>query len=137
MLVLSCALFGVLILALALAPTLAIAAVVLVPLGAASVTFAAGVNSALQLAVSPEMRGRVMALYSMVFIGSTPIGGPLSGWLAETWSPRLALLVGGVAALAAAACARLAFARARPILTEHASCDSGRSRKNRAPARAA
>jgi MFS family permease len=101
------------------------------------VTFAAGVNSALQLAVSPEMRGRVMALYSMVFLGSTPIGGPLCGWLAETWSPRVALLVGGVAALVAALGARLAFAGERPIVTGHASCDSGRARKDRAPARAA
>ncbi len=137
MLVLSCALFGVLILALAAAPTLALAAVVLVPLGAASVTFAAGVNSALQLTVIPEMRGRVMALYSMVFLGSTPIGGPLSGWLAETWSPRLALVIGGVAAIAAAVGARIAFARARPILTEHASCDSRRTRKDWAPSGAA
>ena len=100
-------------------------------------TFAAGVNSALQLTVIPEMRGRVMALYSVVFLGSTPIGGPLSGWLAETWSPRLALLIGGVAAIAAAVGARIAFARARPILTEHASCDSGRTRKDWAPSGAA
>jgi MFS family permease len=136
LLVLSSALFGVLILAVAVAPTIELAALALVPLGAASVTFAAGVNSALQLAVSPEMRGRVMALYSMVFLGSTPIGGPLSGWLAETWSPRIALLVGGVAALVAAFGARAAFVRETPIVVGHASCDSGRSRKNRAPARA-
>jgi MFS family permease len=133
----SSALFGVLILAVAAAPTIELAALALVPLGAASVTFAAGVNSALQLAVDPEMRGRVMALYSMVFLGSTPIGGPLCGWLAETWSPRVALLVGGVAALVAALGARLAFAGERPIVTGHASCDSGRARKDRAPARAA
>ena len=94
--------FGALILALAAAPTMAVAAAVLVPLGAASVTFAAGINSTLQLAVTSEMRGRVMALYSMVFIGTAPIGGPLSGWLAETWSPRVGLLLGGLAAIAAA-----------------------------------
>ena len=110
----SAAAFGALILVLAVAPTLHVAALALVPLGAASVTFAAGVNSSLQLAVTPEMRGRVMALYSVVFLGTTPIGGPLSGWLAETWSPRLALAVGGVAALMAAAGARIAFARANP-----------------------
>ena len=136
-LVLSSALFGVLILAVAVAPTIELAAVALVPLGAASVTFAAGVNSALQLAVSPEMRGRVMALYSMVFLGSTPIGGPLCGWLAETWSPRVALLVGAAAALVAALGARFAFAKERPMVPVHASCDSGRPRKNRAPARPA
>jgi MFS family permease len=129
--------FGLTTLLAAAAPTYALELLALVPLGAMSVTFAAGVNSALQLAVDPEMRGRVMALYSMVFLGSTPIGGPLCGWLAETWSPRVALLVGGVAALVAALGARLAFARERPIVTGHASCDSGRARKDRAPARAA
>ena len=55
----------------------------LVPLGAASVTFAAGVNSSLQLAVGDALRGRVMALYSVVFLGSTPIGAPIVGWLAR------------------------------------------------------
>ena len=57
------------------------------PLGAVSVTFAAGVNSSLQLAASPEMRGRVMSLYSVVFLGSTPIGAPLVGWLARGREP--------------------------------------------------
>ena len=114
LLIRSAAAFGALILVLSLAPTLHVAALALVPLGAASVTFAAGVNSSLQLAVTPEMRGRVMALYSIVFLGTTPIGGPLSGWLAETWSPRLALVVGGAAALIAAAGAQLALTRANP-----------------------
>jgi len=132
LLVRSCAVFGALILLLAATPTLALAGAVLVPLGAASVTFAAGVNSALQLAVSPEMRGRVMALYSMVFLGSTPIGGPLSGWLAETWSPRLALLVGGVGAIAAAVGARAAFGRARSAGPPDSSrrCHPGRSSRS-------
>ena len=67
-----------------------------------AVTFAATINSSLQLAVEPEMRGRVMALYSVVFLGSTPIGGPLVGWLAEVAGPRSGLLVAAVAALAAA-----------------------------------
>ena len=49
----------------------------------------------LQLAVEPEMRGRVMALYSVVFLGSTPIGGPLAGWLSEAYDPRVALLLAG------------------------------------------
>jgi MFS family permease len=125
LLVLSSALFGVLILMLAITPTIELAAAVLVPLGAASVTFAAGVNSALQLAVSAAMRGRVMALYSMVFLGSTPIGGPLAGWLAEEWSPRVALLVGAAAALIAAVGARAAFARREPV-SEPARPDSSR-----------
>jgi MFS family permease len=76
------------------------------------VTFAAGVNSALQLAVDPAMRGRVMALYSVVFLGSTPIGAPLVGWIAEVAGPRAGLLLGAAAALAAAAGAHVAFQRA-------------------------
>ena len=78
-------------------------------LGAAAVTFAATINSSLQLAVAPEMRGRVMALYSVVFLGSTPIGGPLAGWLAETYDPRVALLLAGVAGLSAAWAAHVSF----------------------------
>lgn len=103
--------FGVLALLAAAAPSLALEIAVLAPLGAATVTFAASVNSALQLAVEPEMRGRVMALYSMVFLGSTPIGGPLAGWLSEAVDPRAALVLAGVAALAAGLVARVAFAR--------------------------
>jgi MFS family permease len=101
--------FGVLLGLAAGAPSLWLQVAVLVPLGAVSVTFAAGVNSTLQLAVDPLMRGRVMALYSVVFLGSTPIGAPLVGWLAGAVSPRAGLALGAVAALVAAAGARWAF----------------------------
>jgi hypothetical protein len=57
------------------------------------------------------MRGRVMALYSIVFIGSTPIGGPITGWLAGAAGPRAGLVLGGVAALVAGVVAQRAFAR--------------------------
>ena len=95
----------------AVAPSLPLQILALVPLGAVSVTFAAGVNSSMQLAASPEMRGRVMSLYSVVFLGSTPIGAPLVGWLAEVASPRAGLALGGAAALVAAVGARAAYAR--------------------------
>jgi MFS family permease len=111
LLVVSSAAFGALSLLLAGAPNLGVAIAILVPLGAASVTFAASVNSTLQIEVAPEMRGRVMALYSVVFLGSTPIGGPLAGWVSETSSPRVALVIAGAAALTAALAARFAFAR--------------------------
>jgi MFS family permease len=104
--------FGVLMLLAAAAPTLPLQVATLIPLGAVSVTFAAGVNSALQIAVDPAMRGRVMALYSVVFLGSTPIGAPVVGWLAEVGGPRAGLVAGAVAALIAAAAARMAFRRA-------------------------
>jgi MFS family permease len=111
LLVASAALFGTGQLAAAVAPSEWVQLLVLAPVGAASVTFAAGVNSSLQLAAG-DMRGRVMALYSVVFLGSTPIGAPIVGALAEQFGPRFGLAVGGVAALATAGAAALAYRRA-------------------------
>ena len=59
------------------------------------------------------MRGRVMALYSVVFLGSTPIGGPIAGWLAEAIDPRAGLVLAGASGVIAAVGARAAFARPR------------------------
>jgi len=95
--------FAVFSLLAAGAPTVPLLVVALALVGAASVTFAAGVNSTLQLNVEPAMRGRVMALYSVVFLGSTPLGGPLVGWLAEVAGPRSGLLLAAGAALVASA----------------------------------
>ncbi len=105
--------FGVLALLAALAPTLAFELPALALLGAAAVTFAASVNSSLQLAVEPRMRGRVMALYSVVFLGSTPIGGPLAGWLSEAYDPRVALLLAAVSGLSAAWAGQVTLSRLR------------------------
>ena len=93
--------FGALIAALAVAPSLPVAMAVLVPVGATSMAFAATTNALLQLAVSSGMRGRVMALYTVVFLGTTPIGGPLVGWIAEQAGPRAGLGVGAAATIAA------------------------------------
>lgn len=103
--------FGLLALLAALMPSIALELPVLALLGAAAVTFAAAINSSLQLAVEPQMRGRVMALYSVVFLGSTPIGGPLAGWLAEAYDPRVALLLAAIAGLSAAWAAHVTLAR--------------------------
>jgi MFS family permease len=123
--------FGIVELLAAAAPTVALQLAVLVPLGAVSVTFAAGVNSAMQLAADPAMRGRVMALYSIVFLGSTPIGAPFVGWIAEAVDPRAGLVVGGAAALIAALAAHIAFgraARARPAPARRPCESSSRTR---------
>jgi MFS family permease len=104
----SAAAFGLFALLAAAAPTLPLALVALIPLGAMSVTFAAGVNSTLQLGASPAMRGRVMAL-----LGSTPIGGPIVGGLAEVAGPRSGLVLAGIAAIAAGVGGWIAFARRR------------------------
>jgi MFS family permease len=105
--------FGVSALLSAAMPSLALEIPMLALLGAAAVTFAATINSTLQLAVAPEMRGRVMALYSVVFLGSTPIGGPLTGWLSQAYDPRVALLLAGITGLSAAYAAHVSFARIR------------------------
>ena len=109
--------FGVLALLAALMPSLALEIPVLALLGGSAVAFAAGINSSLQLAVAPEMRGRVMALYSVVFLGSTPIGGPLAGWLSQAYDPRVALLLAAVAGLSAAWAARaLSWTHVQPAV---------------------
>lgn len=115
LLVTSSAAFGLFALVASAAPTLALEALALVPLGAASVTLAASINSGLQLASEPSMRGRVMALYSVVFLGSTPIGAPLAGWLSEVVDPRAALVMAGVSGLLGAALVRVAFDRAGSV----------------------
>jgi MFS family permease len=115
--------FGISALLAAAMPSLALEIVMLAILGAAAVTFAATINSTLQLAVTPEMRGRVMALYSVVFLGSTPIGAPLTGWLAQTYDPRVALLLAGISGLTAAWAAHISFShikgRHEPSTAEH------------------
>lgn len=95
--------FGALLIGAALAPTLEIELLVLLPLGAAMITFQATANTLLQLNSDPAFRGRVMALYVMVFIGSTPIGGPTVGWVAEQFGARTGLGLGGLATLIASA----------------------------------
>jgi MFS family permease len=93
--------FGCAILAVALAPTEALALALLVPMGAASISFVATNNATLQLRADPAMRGRVMALNAIAFLGSTPIGAPLLGYVSDASNPRVALALGGVATLLA------------------------------------
>jgi MFS family permease len=101
--------FGVANLLAAAAPTLWLELMILPVAGFASVTFAAGVNSTLQLAAAPQMRGRVMSLYAIVFLGSTPIGAPIAGWLAGAAGARSALVLAGVAALAGSVAIAIGF----------------------------
>ena len=88
---------------LALMPTFATALGLSVCVGLTSVLFITASTAIVQLRSDPMMRGRVLALQSMVFIGSTPIGGPLLGWICDQWGARAGIAVGAVAALAAGA----------------------------------
>lgn len=102
-LVRSAALFGIVILLTALAPFLWLEVLVLVFVGAASINVLATGNTMLQLRSAPELRGRVMALWAVAFLGTTPIGGPIIGYIGEHAGPRIGLAVGGTAALVASA----------------------------------
>jgi MFS family permease len=107
----SAAMLGVSLGLAAAAPNLAVELVAMIPIGMSSTAFIATSNALLQLRSLPEMRGRVMALFSMVFLGSTPIGGLGVGWIAEVWGPRAGLWVGGVASAVAGLVAVVAARR--------------------------
>ena len=70
-------------------------AIVLIPTGAAALTFMVAANSFVQLGIDPTMRGRVMALYFMAFMGGTPVGAPVVGWMGENLGAPVALIAGG------------------------------------------
>jgi MFS family permease len=74
-------------------------------------TLTTACNSSIQLGVAPTMRGRVMALYLVCFMGGTPLGAPIVGWLAGAAGPRWGLLGGGLICLLATIGLALAFAR--------------------------
>jgi MFS family permease len=83
-----------------LSPAYWVFALVLIPLGVTALTVIATANAYVQTSVDPQIRGRVMALYLMVFMGGTPVGAPLIGWAAEVLGPRWSLLCGGIMTLA-------------------------------------
>jgi MFS family permease len=96
------AIFGGLILAAALAPSIEVELVLIAFVGAGSVSFLAKGNSTLQLAAAPDMRGRVMALWAVAFLGSTPIGGPIAGVVSATLGARAGLVMGALSCFVAA-----------------------------------
>ncbi len=96
-------LFGLAVLAAAFMPSLFLSGLALVLVGICSINFSSLGNSILQLESSPQMRGRVMSFWSVAFLGSTTLGGPIVGWFAEAAGARWGLAIGGLAALFAAA----------------------------------
>ena len=100
--VVSAAVFGVAMLVLAVAPNLWFAFPVGVVFGAASIGFMTASTSIVQVEADPAMRGRVLALQAMVFLGSTPIGGPIVGLVCDWFGARAGVALGGVATVAAA-----------------------------------
>ncbi|WP_432587866.1 MFS transporter [Streptomyces sp. HD1123-B1] len=112
LLVMAALMFGVLEVAAAVTPVFWLFAALMVPIGIFSLTFNVTANSSVQLATDPAMRGRVMSLFMMVFVGGTPIGGPLVGWLTDTFGARVGFAAGGLVSAAAAVGVGLILVRA-------------------------
>ncbi len=107
--------FGAVIMLAALAPTLPVELVALALVGWASISFMATGNSTLQLAAAPSMRGRVMSLWFVAFQGSTPIGGPIVGWVMAQAGARAGLGRGRDHVPAGGADGSARAARDRPV----------------------
>src|SRR5205823_13553491 len=110
--------YGVLEIVAGVMPTYWTFFAILVPFGFFTLTLSTAANTNVQLSVSPSMRGRVMALYLLVFMGGTPIGAPLVGWIAQAAGPRWSLIVGGLASLGAAIAAAAYLARREQLRVE-------------------
>jgi MFS family permease len=110
--------FGVLEIITGLMPTYWTFMVMLVPTGMALLTMITTANATMQLGASGQMRGRVMALYMMVFFGGTPLGAPLIGWLAEQFGPRSSLWVGGAISVIATVVATALLARRQGLVIQ-------------------
>jgi MFS family permease len=113
--------FGLVTLVAGLMPTYATFALVLPIAGLTSMTLMTAANSFVQMAADPAMRGRVLALYLAVFMGGTPIGAPLLGWIAEHAGARWTLIGGGgITALGTVAIAAYTAHRRGVVLTRYA-----------------
>ncbi|WP_253875325.1 MFS transporter [Actinomadura rupiterrae] len=121
--------FAALVVAGGLMPTYWSYVISLVPAGIAMMTFTTSANAIMQLGVEPEMRGRVMGLYMLVFLGTNPLGAPVVGWMSETFGPQASVVVGGAVAIVATlgvAVAAVPRAELRPLFARLLAAAPGR-----------
>jgi MFS family permease len=111
----SAAVFGAVEVVTGLMPSYWSFLVALIPTGLALLMFTTAANSTTQLSTTPAVRGRVMGLYMLVFLGGAPLGSPLVGWAAQQFGARTSLIAGGLISVVAAAVVGLALARARGV----------------------
>ncbi|MFD7418563.1 MFS transporter, partial [Kitasatospora purpeofusca] len=103
--------FGLLEIAASLSPSVWLFSILLVPIGMLGLTTNITANTSVQMAADPEMRGRVMSLYMMVFAGGTPVGAPIVGWISDTYGARTGFAAGGAISVIAALGVGFALAR--------------------------
>ncbi len=113
--------FGVSAIVVSVAPSIAVAAAGMVVVGMFSIAFTSLTNTILQMEAAPTMRGRVMSLWTVGFLGSTVLGAPIVGWIGATAGPRWSVAVGGAAALVAGAIGLLAV---RAATNRNAECEA-------------
>jgi MFS family permease len=111
--------FGVFATIASLMPTYTLFAIALVPVGVSALTLMTAANATVQLSVAPEMRGRVLALYMAVFMGGTPLGAPIIGWIGEVFGARWTIAVGGAVALVTAAGCLVYLLRSQDITVRY------------------
>ncbi|PZG92716.1 MFS transporter [Streptomyces sp. NTH33] len=111
LLIAAAAAFGALEIVAALAPSYWLFALLMAPIGIFGLTVNVTANTTVQMATDPAMRGRVMALFMMVFMGGTPLGAPLVGWITDAYGARVGFAFGGAVSLAAAATIGLVLTR--------------------------
>jgi MFS family permease len=135
--------FGVAEAVAGLMPSKVLFMLLLLPTGAAVLTFTTAANATVQLAAGEQMRGRVMSFYVLVFLGTTPVGAPLIGLLSERFGPRSGLVVGGALCALSAGLVALLLRRRRqvssqpPVSNDDAARSSTRAAASRSPVVAA
>jgi MFS family permease len=100
--VIAAALLGITLLVAASMPTKFDTEVALLPVGAMAVFFGSTANAHMQISSAQQLRGRVMAIYTLLTLGTTVVGGPFVGWVCQNWSPRIGLAFAGGATVTAA-----------------------------------
>jgi MFS family permease len=115
--------FGLAEIVAGLMPSYLVFAVWLPVLGLTALTMITAANATMQLSVAPELRGRVMALYMMIFMGGTPIGSPIVGWVGETFGARWTLIGGGGMTVLGTLLAVLVFSRSQGLITRESRRD--------------
>ncbi|MET7287833.1 MFS transporter [Streptomyces sp. NPDC005573] len=103
--------FGALETMASLVPSYWLFALLMVPIGVFGLTVNVTANTAVQMATDPAMRGRVMSLFLMVFMGGTPLGAPVVGWITDTYGPKVGFAFGGIISAVAAGVIGLVLAR--------------------------
>ena len=129
--------FGVFMAVAGWAPTFVLGLISMVPVGYASMLFAITANSTLQRFTRADMRGRVMALYTTIFLGSSAIGGPIAGWVAESWGAPEAIVASGAVAVAAGLLALRARGAAPATAADPMGAASGEAAREGTAARSA